>query len=133
LARVPDAIKANALDLMKMEGEDAANPLLAIDYMKRALTDAAESGDGAGAMGGYNNKGRIYLKLGADLRNAAAAAVPQYGDALALASDPITARSAAKFGTTMLSPSVPMDAVKERLATMTPADIESLKQGVAGN
>ena len=101
-----------------------------VDYITRSLNDVAKMGDGQGAIGGNTGEGRSYGQLASQLRSALRGAVPEYGTALDTAADPIQARNALEFGSSMLHPSVPRDVVANQIAGMTAPEIAQVQQGL---
>lgn len=136
LERVPGDVVRNANRLMQLGG-DKSRQILAniaddgsvtykvmpdvrqLDYITRALNQAAEAGDGAGALGGQTAMGRAYQNLARDIRTTLRDLVPEYGIALDTAAEPIAARQALVFGSKILSPSVKRDEVAELVKGIT--------------
>lgn len=145
--RVPINVINQANRLMQLEGNQSKQILARvaddgsytleklpdvrqIDYITRALNQAAESGEGAGALGGQTDLGRAYQSLARDLRNATRTAVPQYDVALNTAMDPIRRSKAVESGSRLLSPSVRRDQVSELIKGATDAEKAAMAQGV---
>lgn len=101
-----------------------------IDYITRALNDIAESGEGAGALGGMNALGRVYSNLSRELRSSLREAVPEYGRALEVAADPIRRSQAVRLGSEILSPRMTRDQVAEAVQGMTGPERDALAQGL---
>lgn len=145
--RVPGPIIQQANKLMQLEGAESQQILAdiaddgtvtfrqmpdvrQIDYITRALNQAAESGEGAGALGGQTTLGRAYQNLSRDIRNNLRTAVPEYGQALETAADPIRRSQAVKFGSRVLSPSTTRDDVAEFADGITGPERAAVLQGV---
>lgn len=145
--RVPGSVINQANRLMQLEGNQSKQLLARfandgsyvleqlpdvrqVDYITRALNQAAESGEGAGALGGQTTIGRAYQNLARDLRSAAREAVPEYGQALNLASDPIRRSQAVEAGSRVLSPSVKRDQVAELVKGASDAEKSAMAQGI---
>jgi len=145
--RVPGSAISTANRMMQMEGVKSAQIMAQIaddgtvtylrmpdvrqiDYITRALNQAAKSGEGQGALGGQTDIGRIYGNLARDLRGATKEAAPDYAKALETAAQPIKAREALRFGEGMMSPSVARDEAKEIISGMTGPERQAAKQGL---
>lgn len=145
--RVPGNVIADANALMRLNGEQSAQILAKvaddgtvaferlpdvrqIDYITRALNQAAQSGDGAGALGGQTPKGRAYQNLAGEIRDTLKGLVPEYGKALETAADPIRRSQAVELGSKLLSPSMTRDQVDEAVRGMTGPERDALAQGV---
>lgn len=102
------------------------------DYIKQALDGLAESGDGAGALGGQTRLGSAYQGLAREVRDNLAAAVPEYKVALDTAADAITRRNAVKFGADLLSPSVTTEEALSEIATATGGQKAAMRDGLRG-
>lgn len=145
--RVPGRVIADANELMRLGG-DQSKQILAhvaddgsvtferlpdvrqIDYITRALNQAAESGDGAGALGGQTPKGRAYQSLAGEIRDTLKGLVPEYGKALETAADPIRRSKAVEFGSKLLSPSTTRDQVDEFARGLTGPERDAAAQGI---
>lgn len=144
--RVPSNVVSEANALMRLNGEESAQILARvaddgsvafeqlpdvrqIDYITRALNQAAQSGDGAGALGGQTPKGRAYQNLAGEIRDTLKGLVPEYGQALETAADPIRRSQAVDLGSKLLSPSMTRDQVGEAVQGMTGPEREALAQG----
>lgn len=147
LQRVPGDIINKANRLMQIEGQQSAQIMAQIapdgsvtytrmpdvrqlDYITRAINLAAESGDGAGALGGQTALGRAYQNLSRDIRQTVRGLVPEYGAALDTAAEPIAARQALQFGETMLKPSTSRDEVANMLSGMSQAESQQVAAGI---
>ena len=146
--RVPPGIIARANNQMRVDGLSPTQQTMArvapdgsvsyqqmpdvrqVDYITRSLNDVAKMGDGQGAIGGNTGEGRSYGQLASQLRTALRGAVPEYGTALDTAADPIQARNALEFGSSMLHPSVPRDVVANELSGMSAPEIAQVRQGL---
>lgn len=147
IRRVPGDIIGRANRLMQIEGQQS-NQILAriapdgtvtytrlpdvrqLDYITRAINLAAESGEGAGALGGQTALGRAYQGLSREIRQAVRGLVPEYGVALDTAAEPIAARQALQFGERMLSPGTTRDEVATMFAGMSQAERRQAAAGV---
>jgi hypothetical protein len=101
-----------------------------IDYITRALNQMAHSGDGAGAMGGQTDIGRIMGNLAREIRDNLRVANPAYGEALQTAATPIAQRQALLFGQELLNRNMPRDVAAERIAAMSEPELAFVRQGV---
>lgn len=145
--RVPGSVVAQANRLMQLEGNQSQQILARVgddgsvvfeqmpdvrqlDYITRALNQAAESGDGAGALGGQTTLGRAYQGLARDIRSSLRTAVPEYGNALAVAADPIRRSQAVDLGAKLLSPGLRRDQLAEAVDGYSAAERDALAQGV---
>lgn len=145
--RVPkSAIKA-ANRLMRVEGKKS-NQIMAtfgqdgsvtyqrmpdvrqLDYITRGLQEVAEAQNAKGALGGTTATGRAYGNLKTELRSLVREAVPEYGNALDTAADPISKRSALQIGRQALSARVARDEFAEQLAGMGQAERQYVAQGI---
>jgi hypothetical protein len=145
--RVPGSIISQANRLMQLEGNQSQQILARIaddgsftfeqlpdvrqlDYITRALNQAAESGEGAGALGGQTTLGRAYQGLARDIRSSLREAVPEYGNALSVAADPIRRSQAVELGNRLLSPGLRRDQLAEAVDGYSAAERDALAQGV---
>lgn len=145
--RVPQSAISAANELMRTEG-NASKQILAkvaddgsvtfeklpdvrqLDYITRGLNEVADQADGAGKLGGTTAKGRAYSDLARELRDNLRTLVPEYGQALETAADPIRRSKAVELGSKLLSPSMTRDQVSEAVSGMTGPEKEALAQGV---
>lgn len=147
--RLPQEAVSYANRLMRLNGEKSAQIMADIaddgsvsftrppdvrqwDYIKQALDQLAESGDGAGALGGQTRMGMAYQNLAREVRDNVAEAVPEYRTALDTASDAISRRSAVQFGSELLSPKITTDEALERIATATGPERAAMMDGMRG-
>jgi hypothetical protein len=145
--RVPGNIVAKANELMKLDGHSSQQILAnvaddgsvtfktlpdvrQVDYITRALKQASESGEGQGAMGGQTQLGAAYQRLAKEIRGNLRTLVPQYGDALDTAADPISRSQAVKLGGKALSPSVRTDEFADAVEGMSIAEKGAVSQGI---
>lgn len=145
--RLPKEAIDYANRLMKLKGEQSGQIMASIsddgmvaftrppdvrqwDYIKQALDGLAESGDGAGALGGQTRLGSAYQGLAKEVRDAVAAIVPEYKTALDTASDAITRRKSVQFGADMLSPRVTTDEALAGIADATGAQKAAMREGL---
>ncbi len=101
-----------------------------IDYITRALNQAAQVEKGKGQLGGQTPIGRAYEGLANEVRGTLRDLVPEYGKALETAADPIRRSQAVDLGARLLSPSMTRDQVSEAVQGMTGPEREALAQGV---
>lgn len=147
LQRVPKGIIGLANRLMQVEGHQSKQILAKIaddgsitffrqpdvqqvDYITRALNQAAKSGEGQGALGGQTDIGRGYGNLARDIRDQARAAVPEYDVALQTAASPIQLREALRYGEGLLAPNLARDEAREVLEAMTKPQLAGVRQGI---
>jgi hypothetical protein len=146
-SRVPGGIIARANSQMRIDG-DASRQILAnvaddgtvtyqqlpdvrqLDYITRALRDVSQRGDGQGALGGNTSEGRSYGNLARDIRTTLRQAVPEYGNALDTAAEPIGARNALEFGSGVMSPSVSTDSAALAIRDMTQPEVRQARLGL---
>lgn len=150
MKRVPQDVLNTANRMMQLEGQKSAHIIARIaddgtvqyqrmpdvrqiDYITRALNQAARSGDGQGALGGQTDIGRIYGNLARDIRDATRTAAPAYDEALKVAANPIQLRQAMEFGTDILKPQTARDAVAETFGAMTPPERDAAKIALRGH
>lgn len=145
--RVPASAIRKANELMRTEGVKSGHILARIaddgtvtlerlpdvrqlDYITRALQEVAEQADGAGKLGGTTATGRAYASLKSELRGLMRQAVPEYGQALDTAADPISKRAALRLGQRALSASMQRDEFAEEIAGMSAAERQFVGQGI---
>lgn len=147
LERVPGNIITRANQLMQIEGVQS-NQIMAriapdgtvtftrlpdvrqMDYITRAINLAAESGDGAGALGGQTALGRAYQGLSREIRQTLRRIVPEYGTALDTAAEPIAARQALVFGERLFNRGTTRDEVANTLNGMSQAERQQVASGL---
>lgn len=98
-----------------------------LDYIKRALDSLAEQN--MKPDGSFTQIGRNYAGMAKQLRDLTAEAVPEYGDALLLARNDLSARSAMEFGQKALDPSMTVDQFTTSIARMSPLERKFVEQG----
>ncbi|WP_068305919.1 hypothetical protein [Pararhodobacter sp. CCB-MM2] len=147
--RLPPEAITYANRLMRLRGEESAQIMASIaddgavtftrppdvrqwDYIRQALGQLAESGDGAGALGGQTRMGAAYEGLSREIRDNVASLVPEYQTALDTAADAIGQRNAVRFGTELLSPRLTTDEVIEQIAGSTTAERAAMRSGIIG-
>jgi hypothetical protein len=147
--RLPREAVEYANRLMRLNGEESAQIMARIaddgsvaferlpdvrqwDYIKQALDQMAESGDGAGAMGGQTRLGSAYQSLARDVRRTLGQAVPEYNTAVETAADAITRRNAVQFGTELLSPRTTTEEALSEIAEATGPQLEAMRDGLRG-
>lgn len=145
--RVPGNIISKANELMKLDGHSSKQILAnvaddgsvtfkqlpdvrQVDYITRALKQAAESGEGQGAMGGQTQLGAAYQRLAKEIRGNLRTLVPKYADALDTAADPISRSQAVKLGGKALSPSMRTDEFADAVEGMSFAEKGAVSQGI---
>jgi hypothetical protein len=146
-SRVPGSVISQANRLMQLEGQQSRQILANVaddgtvtferlpdvrqlDYITRALNQAAETGEGAGALGGQTTLGRAYQGLSRDIRQSVRGLVPEYANALDTAADPIRRSQAVELGSRLLSPSLRRDQLAEAVQGYSAAERDALAQGV---
>lgn len=147
--RLPGEAISYANRLMKLRGEQSGQIMASIaddgtvtftrppdvrqwDYIKQALDGLAESGDGAGALGGQTRMGSAYQGLAKEIRDGVAGLVPEYKAALDTAADAITRRNAVKFGADLLSRNVTTEEALAEIATATGGQKAAMRDGLRG-
>lgn len=147
--RLPPKAISYANELMRLKGETSAQIMASIsddgvvtftrppdvrqwDYIKQALQQLAESGDGAGALGGQTRLGAAYQSLATDIRDAVSEVVPEYKTALGVASDAISERNAVKFGADLLADNVTTYDALTGIKRATPAEKDAMRVGLIG-
>lgn len=147
LTRVPGKAIQDANRLMQLDGDTSRQILASVaddgsvtfrqmpdvrqwDYIKRALDQAAASGEGQGALGGQTPMGRAYQGLARTIRDGLAEAVPEYRAALDTAADAIGQVQGVRFGAQMLRPGTTREEVADFLAGATGAERAAIRQGV---
>jgi hypothetical protein len=145
--RVPKSAIDAANDLMRTEGAQSKQILAKVaddgsitferlpdvqqlDYITRGLNEVADKADGAGKLGGTTAQGRAYSNLSRDLRAHLKSLVPEYGNALEVAGDPIRRSKAIEMGSKLLSPATTRDQVAEAVQGMTQSEKDAVAQGV---
>lgn len=148
--RVPQNAIAEANALMRAEGNHSKQIIAKIaddgtvqfeslpdvrqlDYITRGLNEVADQADGAGKLGGTTAKGRAYGNLSSEIRDMLRDLVPEYGQALQTAADPIRRSKAVELGSKILSPAMTRDQVDEAVSGMTAPEKDALAQGIRSN
>lgn len=148
--RVPMSAIQRANELMRIRGEESRQILARVaddgtvtfermpdvrqlDYITRALNDLAQGQDGSGAFGRQNTLGSSYENLSRDIRSNLRNLVPEYGQALDTAADPIRRSQAVELGSRLLSPSMTRDAAADTMQGMSQAEREAVAQGLRSN
>lgn len=146
-SRIPPQAIAYANRLMATKGEKSAQIMASFaddgkvtftrppdvrqwDYIKQGLDMLAETGDGAGALGGQTRMGAAYQGLARDIRDAVGEAVPEYKAALSVASDAISERNAVEFGGKLLRTTTTPEMAKEAIEGASEAELVAMRQGV---
>lgn len=145
--RVPQSAINEANALMRAEGNSSKQILAKVaddgsvtfeslpdvrqlDYITRGLNEVADQADGAGKLGGQTAKGRAYSNLAQELRGHLKDLVPEYGNALETAADPIRRSKAVELGSKLFSAGTTRDQVDEAVRGMTQAEKDAVAQGV---
>ena len=146
LPRIPNDVIAAANRLMQVDG-DVSNQIMASigpngkvsyqrmpdvrqwDYIKRALDQAASTGDGQGALGGQTPMGNAYQGLAKTIRNSLKAAVPEYGVALETAADAISRVKGIEFGSKLLQSGTTRESVADFIDGATGPEMAAIRQG----
>ena len=145
--RIPSEAIGYANRLMRARGEKSAQIMAKIvddgtvvftsppdvrqwDYIKQGLDMLAETGDGAGALGGQTRLGSAYQGLAREVRDAVSDLVPEYKAALSVASDAISERNAVEFGSKLLRTATTPEMAKEAIEGATAAELAAMRKGV---
>lgn len=145
--RLPSDAISYANKLMRMNGDKSKQIMASIaddgtvtftnppdvrqwDYIKQALDGLAESGDGAGALGGQTRMGSAYQGLARDIRRNLGQAVPEYDYAVNTAGDIIGQVKAIKTGETLLAPRISRAEAEAALEGMSQAERAAVKRGL---
>ena len=145
--RLPSDAISYANKLMRMNGDKSRQIMASIaddgtvtftnppdvrqwDYIKQALDGLAESGDGAGALGGQTRMGSAYQGLARDIRRNLGQAVPEYDYAVNTAGDIIGQVKAIKTGETLLGAKVTRAEAEAALDGMSQAERAAVKRGL---
>ena len=145
--RIPSEAIGYANRLMRARGEKSAQIMAKIaddgtvvftsppdvrqwDYIKQGLDMLAETGDGAGALGGQTRLGSAYQGLAREVRDAVSDLVPEYKAALSVASDAISERNAVEFGSKLLRTATTPEMAKEAIDGATSAELAAMRKGV---
>lgn len=145
--RLPAKAIAYANELMRLSGDQSSQILAQVaddgavtfsrlpdvrqwDYIKQALGQLAESGEGAGALGGQTRLGSAYQGLARDVRDLLAEAVPEYRTALDTATDAIGRVKAVDTGAKLLGSGVTREQAARAIDGMTAPELAAVKQGV---
>lgn len=99
-----------------------------LDFLKRALGSIADSAKDT--FGRYTSEGLRANMLARDLKDAIAAAVPEYGRAVKLGGDKIAEDRALDLGRKLLSATVTRETVKETMAGASVEARQAAKQGL---
>jgi len=147
LQRVPGKAISDANRLMQLDGDTSRQILANIaddgtvtfrqmpdvrqwDYIKRALDQAASTGEGQGAMGGQTPLGRAYQGLSRTIRQSLGEAVPAYDDATRVAASVIDEVQAIKTGADALRPQITRAEFEASLDGMSQAERAAVKRGL---
>ncbi len=145
--RVPQSAINEANALMRVEGASSKQILAKVaddgtvafetlpdvqqlDYITRGLNEVAKKGEAAGAMGGQTALGRAYEGLSREIRSTLRDVVPEYGQALDVASDAIGQSKAVELGSKALSPSMARDQFADAVEGMSAAERRGVAQGI---
>ncbi len=147
VSRLPGKAISYANELMRLNGEQSAQIMAKIgddgtvamermpdvrqwDYIKQALDQLAESGDGAGAMGGQTRLGSAYQSLSRTIRDGVAESVPEYKTALEAGADTIQRVQGIKAGTKLLGAGTTREDVAMMLDGATGPERSAIMSGV---
>ena len=145
--RIPGQAIRYANELMRTRGEQSAQIMAQIaddgavtfsrlpdvrqwDYIKQAIDHMAETGEGAGALGGQTRMGAAYQGVSRAIRDALKDAVPEYGKALETATDAISQRKGVQFGYEMLRSGTTREAVLDAVKGTTGPEKAAMRQGL---
>ncbi|WP_085785994.1 hypothetical protein [Ketogulonicigenium robustum] len=146
-SRLPARAVSYANELMRLRGEQSRQIMAQIgedgavafsrppdvrqwDFIKQALDQMAESGDGAGALGGQTRMGAAYQGLSRDIRNSLTEAVPAYRTAINTAADAIGESNAIRYGSELLRDGVTRHDVTAWMQNATRPEIEAAQTGL---
>jgi len=147
LGRVPQSAVNRANELMRLEGVKSAQVMARVgedgnvvfqtmpdvrqlDYITRALGDVAEQQNAAGKLGGTTQLGRATQNLQRQIRDVLKREVPEYGEALDVASDAISRSNAVEAGADIVNkPSKTMEEVNDFFKNASKAEISAAKSG----
>jgi len=104
--------------------------VLQLDYITRALNDVAKRGDGAGALGGNTNEGRIFGGLARRIRSTVKELVPSYKRAVDRAATEIGEKEARDLGEVALRAGTRRSDLQEAISDMGSAELGKLRAGV---
>ena len=147
IPRIPAAVWRDADRLMQLDGDVSKQIMAQVaddgsvhlqrlpdvrqwDYVKRALDQAAASGEGQGALGGQTPLGRAYQGLARNIRGALGDAVPEYDYATTVAARAIDEVQAIKTGADMLRPGVTRAEVEASLDGASKQEVAAVKRGL---
>ena len=147
LGRVPQSAVNRANELMRLEGVQSAQVMARVgedgnvvfqtmpdvrqlDYITRALGDVAEQQNAAGKLGGTTQLGRATQNLQRQIRDVLKREVPEYGEALDVASDAISRSRAVEVGADVLKPGTTREAVSDALKGASKAERDAAKAGL---
>ncbi len=147
LGRVPQSAVNRANELMRLEGVQSAQVMARVgedgnvvfqtmpdvrqlDYITRALGDVAEQQNAAGKLGGTTQLGRATQNLQRQIRDVLKREVPEYGEALDVASDAISRSRAVEVGADILKPGTTREAVSDALKGASKAERDAAKAGL---
>lgn len=147
LRRVPKSAIDDANELMRLGGVDSQQIMASIadngavtytempdvrqlDYITRALGGVADKADGQGKLGGQTPLGRGYQSLQKAIRTKMKAAVPEYAQALDVASDAISRVKAGEAGYSLLRAGTTRETIRDALDGASKAEQDAMRQGV---
>ena len=103
--------------------------VMQLDYIKRAFDEIAE--DGKDALTGKMTADAAFAsRIARDVREATKAAVPEYGEALSVATSGIRERGAIREGAKLLGPEMTTEQAASVIKDATPAEIRLMREGV---
>ena len=100
------------------------------DYITRAMNDLAEGGEGRGALGGQTDVGSGFQDWSRQIRRTLRGLVPEYGQALDVASDAIANRQAMDFGARLFDPRTTRDEVRRMMNGLSGAERQNMMAAV---
>jgi hypothetical protein len=147
LKRVPQQAVAYANELMRKEGVrsrqiiarmtpdgetvyESMPDVRQLDYITRAMNEAAYGTEGAGAMGGFTASGRIDKNNASSLRRLLKGLVPEYENALNTAAGPIRIKQAFDYGYELLKKSTTRGDVRMELDGMGTQERRAVATGI---
>ena len=147
LSRVEPSVIAAAERLMRAEGVESAQIMATIGddgsvvfermpdvrqlhYIMRGLGEVANREQGAGALGGTSDVGRVFGNLRSDLGRAVSQAVPEFGEAQARFADIARESEAIETGYNLLRPSTTRETASRALRDASDAELAAARQGL---
>lgn len=145
--RIPQSAINEANALMRANGEESAQIIAKIgpngkvkfetmpdvrqlDYITRGLKSVADKEDGKGKLGGTTALGNAYNRLSGNIRDVLKGEVPEYKEALDIASDAISRVKAGETGYALLRDATTRETVADALRGASKSERDAMKQGV---